>query len=245
MFEYSFVIPVYNEQENLLTLNDEIVKAIRKIGLPCEVIWIDDGSSDGSLDIIKQLAAQYLNYRFISFEKNCGQSAALAAGLSAVKGKYVITLDSDLQNNPMDILNMIPYLEKYDMVTGWRKDRHDTGWKKFSSKFANSIRNRLSRETIKDTGCSLKIMKTEYVKMIKMYKGMHRFLPTLMKMQGASVIEVPVTHRPRTKGVSKYGTWDRAFSGLRDLLAVRWMQDRNISYNIKEASDELSSWKTH
>jgi dolichol-phosphate mannosyltransferase len=238
MREYSFVVPVYNEDENLMHLHQEIQKVISRLNQPCEVIWIDDGSTDTSLDIIKQLSAQHPDYRFISFEKNCGQSAALAAGFSVAKGNYVITMDSDLQNNPMDILNMIPHLETYDMVTGWRKDRHDTGWKKFSSKFANSIRNRLSRETIKDTGCSLKIMKTEYVKKIKMYKGMHRFLPTLMKMQGASVIEVPVSHRPRTKGVSKYGTWDRAFSGLRDLLAVRWMQDRNISYKIKEMTDE-------
>ena len=121
---------------------------------------------------------------------------------------------------------------------GWRNDRHDTWWKKFSSWFANSVRNWLSRETIHDTGCSLKIMKTKYLKNIRMYKGMHRFLPTLMRMEGAKVKEVPVSHRPRTKGVSKYGTWDRAFSGLRDLLAVRWMQDRKISYHIKETSDE-------
>jgi dolichol-phosphate mannosyltransferase len=245
MLEYSFVIPVYNEQENLLALHDEIVKAIQKISQPCEVIWIDDGSTDKSLDIIKQLVKQHQKYQFISFEKNCGQSAALSVGFKTVKGKYVITLDSDLQNNPVDILNMIPYLAEYDMVTGWRKDRHDTRWKKFSSKFANGVRNWFSRETIKDTGCSLKIMKTEHLKKIKMYKGLHRFLPTLMKMQGARVIEVPVSHRPRTRGVSKYGTWGRAFSGLRDLLAVRWMQDRNISYKIKETSDELSSWKTH
>jgi dolichol-phosphate mannosyltransferase len=245
MLEYSFLIPVYNEQETLLALSDEILKAIHKIGPPCEVIWIDDGSSDNSLEIIRELVNQNQNYRCISFEKNCGQSAALAAGINAATGKYAITLDSDLQNNPMDIVNMIPYLAQYDMVTGWRKDRHDTRWKKFSSKFANGVRNRLSRETIKDTGCSLKIMKTEYLKKIKMYKGLHRFLPTLMKMEGASVIEVPVSHRPRTKGVSKYGTWDRAFSGLRDLLAVRWMQDRNISYTIKEMTHEHSPWKTN
>jgi dolichol-phosphate mannosyltransferase len=242
--EYTFVIPVYNEEENVLRLHDEIQKVIHKISHPCEVIWIDDGSSDKSFDLIRDLGKQNPKYRFIRFEKNCGQSAALAAGFCAAHGKYVITMDSDLQNNPMDIIHMIPYLETYDMVTGWRKDRHDTRWKKFSSRFANGIRNRLSRETIKDTGCSLKIMKTDYLKKIKMYKGLHRFLPTLMKMEGARVIEVPVSHRPRTKGVSKYGTWDRAFSGLRDLLAVRWMQDRNISYKIKETSDELSSGKT-
>ncbi len=244
MIEFSFVIPVYNEADNLEQLHTEIQNVIGQISQPCEVILVDDGSSDRSLDIIRQLSDGNPAYRFISFEKNCGQSAALAAGFNAAKGNYVITMDSDLQNNPADILNMIPYLAQYDMVTGWRKDRQDTLWKKFSSRFANTIRNRLSRETIKDTGCSLKIMKTTYLKKIKMYQGMHRFLPTLMKMQGATVIEVPVSHRPRTRGTSKYGTWDRAFSGLRDLLAVRWMQDRNIIYQIKESSDELSSGKT-
>ncbi len=238
MVEYSIIIPVYNEADNLSLLYYEIKELTGRIAVPCEIIWVDDGSTDSSLDIIKGLAKKDEHCRYLGFEKNCGQSAALYAGFQAAKGRYVITMDSDLQNNPRDILNMIPYLAEYDMVTGWRKDRHDTGWRKFSSKFANGVRNRLSRETIKDTGCSLKIMKTSLLKNIKIYKGLHRFLPTLMKMEGATVIEVPVSHRPRTMGVSKYGTWDRAFSGLRDLLAVRWMQDRQIHYQIKEMSDE-------
>ena len=238
MIEYSFVIPVYNEAENLAPLRDELRILIQQLKKPCEIIWIDDGSTDTSLEVIKDLSKIDQNCRYIGFEKNCGQSAALAAGFQSAKGRYVITLDSDLQNKPDDILKMVPYLADYDMVNGWRKNRHDTRWKKFSSRFANSIRNRLSRETINDTGCSLKIMKSEYLKKIKMYKGLHRFLPTLMKMEGAKVVEVPVSHRPRTRGESKYGTWDRAFSGLRDLFAVRWMQDRKISYQIKEMSDE-------
>jgi dolichol-phosphate mannosyltransferase len=236
--EFSFVIPVYNEADNLVTLNNELKMLIPRLEKPCEIIYVDDGSTDKGLELIKTFAQNGPECRYIGFEKNCGQSAALAAGFSAAKGRYVITLDSDLQNNPMDILDMIPFLAEYDMVTGWRKNRQDTGWKRFSSRFANNVRNHLSRETIHDTGCSLKIMKTEYLKNIRMYKGMHRFLPTLMKMEGARVKEVPVSHRARTCGISKYGTWDRALSGLRDLLAVRWMQDRKISYQIKEASDE-------
>lgn len=239
MIEYSFIIPVYNEADNIELLYNEIKKLVENLAVACEIVWVDDGSTDSSLEIIKGLAkTDQQHSRYLCFEKNCGQSAALYAGFQAATGRYVITMDSDLQNNPKDILNMVPYLTEYDMVTGWRKDRHDTGWRKFSSKFANGVRNRLSRETIKDTGCSLKIMKTSLLKNIKMYKGLHRFLPTLMKMEGATVIEVPVSHRPRTRGVSKYGTWDRAFSGLRDLLAVRWMQDRKIHYQIKERNDE-------
>ncbi len=234
MIEYSFVIPVYNEQDNIAPLEAEISDVIQKIGQPCEVLWVDDGSTDKSAEAIRSVMNCGFDSRLIRFDRNYGQSAALHAGFQNAAGRYVITLDSDLQNDPADILKMIPYLEQYDMVTGWRRSRHDSRWKKFCSWFANGVRNRLSRETIKDTGCSLKIMKTRYLKRIKMFKGLHRFLPTLMKMEGASVIEVPVTHRPRLKGASKYGTWDRAFSGLRDLLAVRWMQDRLLKYHIIE-----------
>ena len=234
MVEYSFVIPVYNEQDNILVLNEELANVMREIETPCEIIWIDDGSTDESAAIMESVCGSNDNCHLIRFDRNYGQSAALYAGFRKARGRYMITMDSDLQNDPADVLKMIPYLDRYDMVTGWRNKRHDNWWKKFSSKFANGVRNRLSRETIRDTGCSLKIMKTKYLKEIKMFKGMHRFLPTLMKMEGASVVEVPVSHRPRVKGTSKYGTWDRAFSGLRDLLAVRWMQDRFISYHIKE-----------
>lgn len=245
MIQYSFVIPVYNEAENLHPLYVEIRDLIGRLNAPCEILWIDDGSTDGSFDIIREMTSQNSICRYIRFDRNYGQSAALSAGFRAAAGTWIITLDSDLQNDPADILNMVPYLDSYDMITGWRRDRRDTRWKQFSSRFANAVRNRLSRETIQDTGCSLKIMKAAYLKNIKMFKGMHRFLPTLMKLEGASVIEVPVSHRPRTRGLSKYGTWDRAFSGLRDLLAVRWMQDRNLSFVINETSDESRSWKTN
>jgi glycosyltransferase involved in cell wall biosynthesis len=234
LIEYSFVIPVYNEQDNIAPLATEINDVIRKLGQHCEILWVDDGSKDKSAETIRSVMNCGVVSRLIRFDRNYGQSAALHAGFQNASGRYVITLDSDLQNDPADILKMIPYLEQYDMVTGWRCKRHDSGWKKFSSWFANGVRNRLSRETIRDTGCSLKIMKTRYLKKIKIFKGMHRFLPTLMKLEGASVIEVPVSHRPRLNGVSKYGTWDRAFSGLRDLLAVRWMQDRFLDYHTIE-----------
>jgi dolichol-phosphate mannosyltransferase len=234
MMDYSVVVPVFNEAENLYPLFDEIQAAMTRVGRPYEIIWIDDGSTDNSLEIIKKFSQQNPDSHCIAFARNRGQSAALSAGIARAKGKYVITMDSDRQNDPMDVINMAPLLEDYDMVTGWRKNRHDSAWKKFSSRFANAVRNRLSEETIKDTGCSLKIMKSEYLKRIKMFNGMHRFLPTLMKMEGASVIEIPVNHRPRIKGESKYGTWDRAFSGLADLLAVRWMKKKHIKYNIKE-----------
>lgn len=235
---YSVVIPVYNEQENLPVLLSEIRVVMEKIDETYEVILIDDASTDASYDVMLKSAESDDHIRLIRFRRNSGQSAALAAGFQLAEGKYVITMDSDLQNDPADILNMIPYLNNYDMVTGWRQKRNDTWIKRFSSRFANTVRNKLSRENINDTGCSLKIMDRQYLTKIKMFTGMHRFLPTLMKMEGASVIEIPVNHRPRIAGDSKYGTWDRAFSGLRDLLVVRWMQDRYIKLQIENTMKE-------
>ncbi len=231
---YSIVLPIYNEAENLPQLFREIETVMTELKQLYEVICVDDGSRDDSTNIIREHLKINEAFRMIRFDGNFGQSAALAAGFEAACGDYVITMDSDLQNDPGDLTKMVPHLKNYDMITGWRQTRRDTWLKRISSKIANGIRNKLSRETIQDTGCSLKIMKTFYLKKIKMFKGMHRFLPTLMKMEGASVLEIPVSHRSRNAGVSNYGTWDRALSGLRDLLVVRWMQDRFIHYKIKE-----------
>jgi glycosyltransferase involved in cell wall biosynthesis len=232
--KFSIVLPIYNEIENLPQLFDEILTVLRNIDEPYEIICINDGSTDHSPAYIQKFAQDHPQFKLISFRKNQGQSAALSVGFIKAKGKYVITMDADLQNDPSDIIKLLDYLPKYDMVTGWRTKRHDTWLTKISSKIANSTRNMLTSENIHDTGCSLKIMKKSYLDRIKMFRGMHRFLPTLMKLEGAKVIEIPVNHRPRTRGVSNYGVWDRAFSGLRDLLAVRWMQDRHIHLDIKE-----------
>jgi len=226
--KYSVVLPIYNEIENLPQLFAELSTVMRQTAEPYEIICINDGSTDHSPTYIQKFGRDHPEFKLINFRKNQGQSAALYGGFLKAAGEYVITLDADLQNDPADIVKLMDYLPQYDMVTGWRTKRHDSRLTRISSKIANSIRNKLSRENIKDTGCSLKIMKKTYLDRIKMFKGMHRFLPTLMKMEGAKVIEVPVNHRPRTRGSSNYGVWDRAFSGLRDLLAVRWMQDRFI-----------------
>jgi len=234
LIKYSVILPVYNEIENLPQLFGEILTVMRKTAATYEIICINDGSTDHSPVYVQKFSRDHPEFKLINLRKNQGQSAALYAGFLEAAGEYIITMDADLQNDPADIVELIAYLPQYDMVTGWRTKRHDTWITQVSSKIANSIRNRLSRETIHDTGCSLKIMKKTYLDRIKMFKGMHRFLPTLMKMEGANVIEVPVNHRPRTRGKSNYGVWDRAFSGLRDLLAVRWMQDRFIHLDITE-----------
>lgn len=235
----SLVIPVYNEEENLHDLYREVLLTLENEPRNWEIVFIDDGSKDRSLDIMKALAAQDGRIRYVTFVANCGQSAAFAAGFAYAEGDVVITMDADLQNDPADIPGMLAaYEQGVDMVIGWRANRQDTLTKRYASKFANWVRNRISNETVRDTGCSLKVMRADMARNIPMFKGMHRFLPTLMKCLGARVAEVKVNHRPRSKGVSKYGIWDRAFSAAYDLLAVRWMQKRFIVYRIGETNIE-------
>ncbi len=231
----SVVLPVYNEQDNLPALFEEIRRSIANIGKEWEVLFVDDGSKDSSLEVIKTLAADHPQIRYLSFRKNCGQSAAFAAGFQAARHEVIVTMDADLQNDPADIPAMLIEFERgYDMVIGWRAKRKDTFAKRIASRWANAIRNRLTGETVKDTGCSLKILRTTMARRIPMFTGMHRFLPTLMKMQGASVSELKVNHRPRLHGVSKYGAFSRAKTAAFDLLAVAWMKRRYINYDIAE-----------
>ena len=228
-------VPVYNEEENLPILYREIKQALAGVAARQELLFVDDGSADKSLEVLRALAQKDQDVHFLSFAENRGQSAAFAAGFARAAGEVIITMDADLQNDPADIPAMLALYEQgYDMVIGWRAKRKDTWAKRYASKLANRIRNRLSRENVKDTGCSLKVMRADMAKKIAMFTGMHRFLPTLMKLEGARVAEIKVNHRPRKYGTSKYGIWDRAFSALYDLLAVRWMLSRHINYSIKE-----------
>ncbi len=237
--EISLVVPVYNEEGNLPVLVREITAAMTAAGKSWELILIDDGSTDTSLPVMRDLAAKQPELRYIAFAANCGQSAAFSAGFAEAKGCAIITLDADLQNDPADIPAMLALYDKdgIDMVVGWRQKRQDSTAKRWASKLGNRVRNALTRENIKDTGCSLKVLRSAMAKRLPMFTGMHRFLPTLMKMQGAKVAEVAVNHRPRLHGVSKYGIWDRARKTFFDLLAVRWMQSRHVNYSIKERKD--------
>ena len=231
----TLIVPVYNEQENLPLLTQEIATAMQTQPRPWQVLYVDDGSTDNSLATIKQLAEENPHVRYLAFAANCGQSAAFAAGFKEAEGDVLVTLDADLQNDPADIPAMLDCFDKgHDMVIGWRKNRQDTVQKKLASRFANAVRNRLSRETVRDTGCSLKVLRATMARELPMFTGMHRFLPTLMKLRGATVAELPVNHRERKHGISKYGIWDRAFSALYDLFAVRWMQSRSFRYSIRE-----------
>lgn len=230
----SVVVPVYNERENVGPLLEEIAAALA--GRAYEVVAVDDGSSDGSGDALVALRARHPALRVLRFARNAGQSAAFAAGFRAARGAVLVTMDADLQNDPADVPALLEALERsgLDAAVGWRMNRRDTGWKRLQSRIANGVRNRLNHETIRDTGCSLKAFRREAVAELPWFTGMHRFLPTLVKMRGGRVVEVPVRHRPRRFGTTKYGMWNRVFRALADALAVRWMQRRALRYEIRD-----------
>jgi dolichol-phosphate mannosyltransferase len=231
----SIIIPVYDEKDSLPQLLDELRQALNGLDAQWEIIFIDDGSRDGSLELLRRMSSSTPGVRYLSFQENRGKSAALAAGFQAARGDTIVTMDADLQADASDIPRMLDLFDSgWDVVAGYRRRRRDTIAKKYASKIANWLRNRVNRETIRDSACPLRVMNAEMALRIPMFTGMHRFLPTLMRMQGAKVTEIAVNHRPRLHGVSKYGIWDRAVAGSCDLLAVRWMQKRHCSFRIRE-----------
>ena len=232
--DLSIVIPVYNERDNILPLEEKLEKELPKLKLTYEIIFVDDGSTDGSPHIINSIKNNNPHIRLIRFGSNNGQSAAFAAGFKAARGKIFITLDADLQNNPADIPLLLEKIQNFDVVCGWRFKRNDPWVKRISSKIGNAVRNSLSQEEIADTGCSLKAFRRECFDKVKLFKGMHRFFPTLMKMEGFRVTQVKVSHYPRLHGESKYNIRNRLFSSLHDLMAIRWMKNRQINYDIIE-----------
>ena len=232
--DISVVVPVYNEEENLPVLIPQIAEVLKPLGKTFEMIFVDDGSKDQSRPLLKKMILEYPQIRILGFKKNCGETAAGAAGIKEARGGIIVTIDADLQNDPKDIPTMLDYLKGYDMVTGWRQKREDSWVKRITSRIANRIRNSLSGEEIQDSGCTFRAYKRECLQEIKLYKGMHRFIPTLVKMEGYRVIEIPIAHHARQFGISKYTTWNRMWRAFIDLLAVKWMKSRHIHYEIEE-----------
>ncbi|QPJ65843.1 MAG: glycosyltransferase family 2 protein [Candidatus Nitrohelix vancouverensis] len=232
--DLSVVIPLYNERENLVPLEEKLFSALSPLDLDYEIILIDDGSRDGSAYLVRQLQKSNPKIRLIRFGHNHGQTAAFAAGFEAARGDIIVTLDADLQNNPEDIPLLLEQMDKFDVACGWRHKRNDPWVRKVSSKIANAVRNYLSDESIADTGCSLKAFRRRCFDKVKLYKGLHRFFPTIMKMEGFTVTQVKVGHYPRIHGVSKYNISNRLWASLLDLLAIRWMKKRIINYDIIE-----------
>lgn len=234
--QFSLVIPAYDEEENLPILMKEVEQMLQNSGLSAEILMINDGSKDRTLEVMLDLKKQYpnRNIRVISLDGNYGLSAALDAGYKTATTEVVVSIDSDLQNDPMDIPRLLEKMPEYDVVLGIRARRQDGFVKRMSSKIANAIRNRLTHEQIRDTGCTLKAYKTCYLRKIKMFTGMHRFLPSLLGLEGARILQLEVNHRPRIHGKSKYYLSNRLTGPLADLLAVRWMKKRHFSYRIVE-----------
>ncbi len=234
--DLSVVFPVYNEEENIPILLREIAAALEGRGWTYEIVAVDDGSTDRSLEVLRASRERYPMLRVLSFEKNSGQTAALDAAWRAAEGHLVVSLDADLQNDPADIPNMIQRLEesKSDMIIGVRVNRQDTWSRKMQSKIGNGVRNWITGDQITDTGCSLKLVKREAIDRVRLFTGMHRFLPTLVRYAGYSVTEMPVNHRQRRFGTSKYGAMNRAARGLVDCFAVRWMGKRMLNYRVSE-----------
>jgi dolichol-phosphate mannosyltransferase len=238
--DLSVVLPVFDEAENLPILLGEIATSLDPTGWSYEIVAVDDGSRDGSLGILLDLRERHPSLRVIRLDRNHGQTAALDAGWRAARGTFVVSLDADLQNDPADIPAMMKKLEdeRVDMVIGVRVNRQDSASKKIQSKIGNAVRDRITGDRITDTGCSLKLVRREALERVRLYHGMHRFLPTLVRMDGGTVVEMPVNHRPRRFGASKYGAMNRALRGLADCFAVRWMASRNVRYGAEEVGRE-------
>jgi glycosyltransferase involved in cell wall biosynthesis len=230
----SVVIPAYNEEPNIEPGYRELVGVLDGLGRPFEVIVVDDGSTDGTFAALGRLAAADPRLRVLRFRRNAGQTAALAAGFRAARGDVVVTLDADLQNDPRDIPTLLDALPGHDAVCGWRVDRQDPWSKRVASRVANAVRGAVTGDGVHDTGCMLKAFRREALARLPLFRGMHRFLPALLRMDGARLIEVPVRHRPRRAGRSKYGNWSRLWAGLPDLWAVRWMARRRLRYEVAE-----------
>jgi glycosyltransferase involved in cell wall biosynthesis len=226
----SIVVPVFNEEENVSILQSELRSALA--GIDHEIIFVDDGSTDRSAEEIEPGS----NIRVLRFEKNTGQSAALYAGIKAARGKTIVMIDSDLQNDPADISRLLEQISRgADLVCGYRAKRKDTITKRLTSRIANFVRSRFTKDYVRDTGCTLKAMRSECADALVPFKGMHRFIPALVRGAGYRLVEIPVNHRPRRFGQTKYGFGSRALRATMDMFGVRWLLSRRLNYKIRDS----------
>ncbi len=231
----SIVLPVLDERLNLAPLIEELTTVFEST--PHEIVAVDDGSVDGSLEELVRLSNGSASLRVLSLERHRGQSAAFAAGFEAARGEFVLTMDADGQNAPEDGLRLLELVlsdESATVAVGYRVGRVDGWWKRLQSRVANAVRNWITGDRVRDTGCSLKVMPRSALGRLPRFDGMHRFLPTLLRLAGERVAEVAVSHRPRRHGRSKYGMWGRIGVGLRDALGVRWLRRRQLAYRVSE-----------
>lgn len=239
--ELSIVVPVHNETENLRPLIEEIELAVAGLTTH-EIVYVDDGSTDDTLARLQDLTRDFAKLRVLRHKNCCGQSTAIRTGIRAALGNIIATLDGDGQNDPANIPSMLNAWRDLKqsghgvLVAGYRRNRKDTGWRKFSSRLANGVRAALLKDETPDTGCGLKLFDRDLFLEMPYFDHMHRFLPALAQRAGAKVISVEVNHRPRTRGQSKYGTWHRLWVGIWDLLGVMWLQRRVKIAQVEEIS---------
>jgi len=236
--EVSVVVPCHNEEQNLRPLVTAIHRALRPLDVSYEIVITDDASTDRSWDVLGEIARSDARVRAQRFAWNCGESAASWAGMQAARGRKLITLDADLQNDPAEMPRFLAALVDADCVCGTRSGTRGEGdgWLRVvSSRIANGVRNRLSGDTITDAGCTYRAFRRECIANVRFFKGFHRFLPTLIRMEGFRVLEIPVTNHPRLSGRSHYGVWNRLFASSADLLAVRWMKSRAVRWEIERS----------
>jgi len=231
--ELSLVVPAFDEEENITPLYRR-VREVLAARDDWELVLVDDGSRDRTPDRVRELVQRDARVVGVFLGRNCGQTAALAAGVQEARGRVIATLDADLQNDPGDLPALLALLPGHDAVVGYRQRRNDSAVRRLSSRIANWVRNRLSHDSIRDTGCSLKVFRAEALREVPWFEGMHRFLPTLLRYRGRSVLEAPVSHHARRAGVSKYGIRNRLWKSTRDLLAVRWMRERMLRTPVRE-----------
>ncbi len=225
----SVVVPLFNEEENVPLLQNELMAALA--GLDFEIIFVDDGSIDRTVERISSSP----QVRLLRFVRNAGQSAAMYAGLQAARGSVAVLIDGDLQNDPADIPRLLAAVKDgADLVCGYREERKDTAVKRLTSRIANAVRGRFTRDGVRDTGCTLKAMRRECISALVPFKGMHRFIPALVKGAGYSLVEIPVNHRPRRFGKSKYGLGNRAIRATADMFGVRWLLSRQLNYRLRD-----------
>lgn len=236
MLDLTIVIPVFNEEEGISRIEDAFQSYFACTSLSAQVLFVDDGSSDESLRKIQAICDRNSSFRYISFVQNCGLSAALKAGFDHADSTWVGYIDADLQTSPDDFLAFEPFIRDFELVMGSRVNRKDNLTKRLTSKLANGFRSWLLEDGVEDSGCPLKILKTDLARQLPFFKGMHRFIPALVQMMGGKVKQLPVRHFPRVTGYSKFSFKNRFWGPIADTLGIRWMKSRFIQYHITPES---------
>ncbi|WP_178987888.1 glycosyltransferase [Winogradskyella schleiferi] len=235
-YKFTIIVPVYNEEDNLERVETELSNYLNIATVSTSILFVNDGSSDNSQTLIEAICKRNDAFDYILFKVNRGLSAAIKAGFDYVDSELVGYIDSDLQTAPEDFNTLLEHIDSHELVTGVRSNRKDSFVKNMSSKIANGIRRAFTHDGMDDTGCPLKVIKTDYAKRIPMFRGLHRFLPAMIMLQNGRVVQIPVQHFPRMAGTAKFGLWNRLLGPLIDCFAYLWMKKKYINYEVSKSS---------